>query len=48
MSDTQRQKIKDVMATLKLIGEDKAFFVPATAMACREVLQEVLDLEAKG
>ena len=48
MSDTQRQKIEDVMHTLTIIADGKAYFVPAAAKACHEVLQEVLDLEAKG
>jgi hypothetical protein len=44
MTDEQKQKIRDVMHTLSFVRDGKALNPRASAKACHDVLQEVLDL----
>jgi hypothetical protein len=48
MDALQKQKIMDVMHTLRFIRDGKALNPKVSAKVCHEVLQEVLGLEAKS
>lgn len=47
MKRSAREKIMDVMHTLSVIRDDKAHSPRASAKACYEVLEEVLNMLPK-